>query len=77
VTATDSASAVASDTLQSGHKEEYVYGTDCCDLIITCCDNDLIYALNGCDNGLFQVEAMTSSMAAKVMITSMANAAMI
>jgi Ca2+-binding RTX toxin-like protein len=48
VTATDSAAASASDTFDLDVRR-IVYGTNCCDFIITCCDNDLIYALNGCD----------------------------
>jgi len=48
VTATDTAGASVSDTFDLDIKK-VTYGTNCCDFIVTCCDNDLIYALSGID----------------------------
>jgi len=48
ITASDSCAASASNTFDLDIRKIY-YGTNCCDFIVTCCDNDLIYALNGID----------------------------
>jgi len=48
VTATDGCAASVSDTFDLDIKK-VIYGTNWSELIITCCDNDLIYALNGID----------------------------